>query len=109
MAKKKRCTKGLVKSGPRKGKCRKVCPKNCKTLGKARRAAPKRKVSGRRRADCEKWGYSIRLGRCRKGPGRRRVSASGIFDRGAPQVVRVRDIPGTAIPASSSMILYGRR
>lgn len=48
--KKKRCTKGVVKSGPRKGKCRKVCPKNCKTLGKARRAAPKRKASRRRRA-----------------------------------------------------------
>lgn len=74
MAKRKKsCRKGVVKSGPRKGKCRKVCPKNCaKTRAYGRRKAVK-KGKSRRRANCEKWGYSELLGRCRKGPGRYRM------------------------------------
>jgi hypothetical protein len=114
----KRCRKGVVKSGPRKGKCRKVCPKNCKTLSKARKAPKKRaaaKVS-RRRANCEKWGFSVRLGRCRKGPARgsrAAVSDDYSFPASAwstsPQRVPVRDIPGTGRSAGSSMILYRRR
>jgi uncharacterized protein YgiB involved in biofilm formation len=78
MAKRKKsCRKGVVKSGPRKGKCRKVCPKNCakaRTYGK-RKAA--RKGKSRRRADCEKFGYSELLGRCRKGPARRGRPTAG--------------------------------
>jgi hypothetical protein len=111
---KKRCRKGVVKSGPRKGKCRKVCPKNCAKARKApkRRAAPKRKTG--KRANCEKFGYSVLLGRCRKSPARRGRASSSSDDAYAfpasawsssPQRVEVRDVPRTG----SSMILYGRR
>lgn len=67
MAAKKRgnCKKfGRVKTGPRKGLCRKG-PAHKKSTRCA-----KKKGASRRRANCEKWGYSALLGRCRKGPGR---------------------------------------
>lgn len=113
MATKKRCTKGVVKSGPRKGKCRKVCPKNCKTRTAGTKCkAPNRRATKRKtgkRANCEKFGYSVLLGRCRKSPARRgRARSSDAYDfpaaawSSSPQRVPVRNMPG------SGMVLYRR-
>jgi hypothetical protein len=66
MATKKRgnCKKyGRVQTGPRKGLCRKG------PAGKKRKGAAK---AGKRRPNCEKWGFSVLLGRCRRGPGGKR-------------------------------------
>jgi hypothetical protein len=63
---KRRCKKGVVKSGPRKGLCRKVArPSTARKSHKKR--APARKARGHR-PNCEKFGFSVLLGRCRKGP-----------------------------------------
>ena len=82
MAAKKRgnCKKwGRVKTGPRKGLCR----KGPAAKKRSRKSAKKRG----RRANCEKFGYSERLGRCCKAPcGDKRRRAGSVTSAGAASV-----------------------